>query len=76
MPTSKAHGPQPIITDQIIVPCEVGGGFQVGWWDDAPSFPSRQFALAVVNANQHRSHPASATTEVGMDTMLASPHRK
>ena len=39
--------PPLIIPDQIIQ-CEVGGGFQIGWRDDAAGpFPSRTFAIAV-----------------------------
>ena len=38
----------------IIVACEVGGGFQIGWSDDAPSYPSRTFAEAVASGAGHR----------------------
>ena len=49
---------RPIITaDQIIVACEVGGGFQIGWHDDAPSFPSRSFAEAVAAAPRSGKPP-------------------
>ena len=52
MPISNSTGsnsPPPIIVADhpVVVPCEVGGGFQIGFADDAPSFPSRTFALAV-----------------------------
>ncbi len=47
----------PIITDQIVVECEVGGGFQIGLHDDAPGpFPSRAFAQAVATAAERRNH--------------------
>lgn len=34
----------------IVVEFEVGGGFQIGWADDAPSFPSRALAAAMRSA--------------------------
>ena len=37
---------QPPIIDQLITQCD-NGGWQVGWDDDAPAFPSRAFAEAV-----------------------------
>jgi hypothetical protein len=46
MPTSESNAP-PAVTDQIIA-CETGGGYQIGFADDAPGpFESRAFAEAV-----------------------------
>jgi hypothetical protein len=41
--SDQRDAPSPI----AIFACEVGGGYQIGWSDDAPSFPSRSFAEAV-----------------------------
>ena len=52
---ARLNEPQPIICDQIIVQCEVGGGYMVEWWsDDAPSFPSRAFAEAATREQSRR----------------------
>ena len=50
MQTNKPNSP-PIFTNPIIA-CETGGGFQIGWHDDAPSFPSRSFAHAVASRSE------------------------
>ena len=38
MPISKPKPTPIIVADHpVVVACEVGGGFQIGWHDDAPS---------------------------------------
>jgi hypothetical protein len=50
---------EPTLQPDLIVPCEVGGGYQVGWQDDAPGpFPTRAFAAMVAAATDRRERRA------------------
>ena len=38
----------------IVIQCETGGGFQIGWSDNALVFPSRRWAEAVASRTDQR----------------------
>lgn len=55
MPTDNSI-PVPAADPPIIIPCETGGGFQIGFGDDAPGpFASREFAAAVAASADRRA---------------------
>jgi hypothetical protein len=60
---SETVSPPTVADYPIIIACEVGGGFQIGWHDTAASgpFESRAFAQAV----------ATSTTSRGLHSMRA-----
>jgi hypothetical protein len=58
----------------LIVACEVGGGFQIGWQDDPPSFPSRSFAEAVAGQITAAAKCAERWRDAGREvTIMETP---
>jgi hypothetical protein len=62
--TTHEPNPRPIIVADppIIVASEIGGGYQIGWHDGAPSFPSRSFAEDVLTRTLMPRRPSRAET--------------
>jgi hypothetical protein len=50
---TASNPPEPIITDQVITQCD-DGWYRIGIDDEAPSFPSRNFAADVAASMKQR----------------------
>jgi hypothetical protein len=50
----KIESPPLALVLEPLVQHEVGGGWTVGWGDDAPNFPTKRFAEAVAGAKGAR----------------------